>query len=75
MARPIGSPYMGTVPANCNLCGADIEDKFYDAFIPAYGQWGDVCPECFKRERCATGTGAGQEYSKNADGKFVKTAG
>lgn len=75
MARPNGSPYMGTPPANCDLCGEDITDKFYDAHVPRYGQWGNVCPGCFASERCATGTGAGQEYTKNADGKFIKTAG
>lgn len=66
---------MGTPPAECNLCGEDIVEKFYDCRVPRYGQWADICPGCFNDERCATGTGAGQEYSKNTDGEFVKTAG
>lgn len=66
--------WMGTPPANCDLCPTAIDDKFYDARVPGDGRWGCLCPKCFRDLGCSVGTGRGQEYTRVND-RFVKTAG
>lgn len=57
-------------PKACDLCKAQLKDSFFDARIPRYGQWGNVCPACFKSEKCGLGLGRGQRYVKQSDGQF-----
>ena len=64
-----------TPPKSCDLCKDDITDSFTDAMIPRYRQWGNVCPSCAKSEGVTLGTGRGQCYVRNADGKYYKHRG
>lgn len=64
------------VPTNCHTCDTPITDKFYDA-VTVVGPWALMCPSCHNLGpgRGMLGTGYGQEYTKQHDGKFIKTAG
>ena len=55
--------WLGTWPANCQLCGISLEaaEKFYDARL-YQGRWGLVCPVCFNAFGTGLGVGLGQEY-------------
>lgn len=63
-----------TSPVTCNICSRTIGDKFYDARVRG-GGWADLCPACFRQIGNGLGTGNGQEYTKQPDGTFQKTAG
>lgn len=70
------STWCGPVPSNCDACDASIISKFYDAKTKM-GPWGNLCPSCFVLGPGIgkLGTGCGQEYTKQPDGKFLKTGG
>lgn len=68
--------WMGTAPSKCDLCSAQITSKFIDGAVPRLNRaWACVCPSCFSKEGMTLGTGRGQEYTKQADGRFLKTGG
>lgn len=64
------------VPTKCDTCDTPITDKFYDAST-AFGAWATMCPTCHHLGpgRGALGPAKGQEYTKQKNGRFVKTAG
>ena len=62
-------------PKSCDLCGAKITDEFSDARHPRLGRWGNFCPSCSTDIGVIYGTGYGQRYRLNADGKFEKAEG
>jgi hypothetical protein len=68
--------WIGGTPENCDTCGSNIINVFYDAKTE-YGAWGHLCPSChhFGPGIGKLGSGYGQEYKKQPDGNFVKTAG
>ena len=49
--------YVEELP-KCDLCGKVAQ---YDARIPSYGSWGNLCKTCFKMNNCLLGLGKGQE--------------
>jgi hypothetical protein len=60
----------------CQLCSTPQNEKFYDAQVPKFGQWGNLCESCFVAQGCALGVGRGQEYTRQwPSGSWVKTAG
>lgn len=63
-------------PDSCDTCDTPIKDKFYDAKT-VMGPWANMCPSCFNLGPGIgkLSTGFGQEYTKQADGKFHKTKG
>lgn len=66
--------WQGTEPARCEISGQRITAVFYDAKLPAAG-WAIMGLEAFARLRCETGTGHGQRYEKQEDGRWLKTEG
>ena len=68
--------WMGPAPQKCDTCENKITDKFYDAKT-SYGPWGNMCPSCFYMGPGLgeLGTGFGQEYTKQKDGRWLKTGG
>lgn len=68
--------YLGTVPRHCNICSDELEDVFYDAKT-IHGYWAIMCDRCFiwGPGLDKLGEGFGQEYTKQADGIFLKTGG
>jgi hypothetical protein len=68
--------WMGTVPTQCDVTRQPIKDKFYDAAVGGRGgRWANMCPEAFRHYGCELGTGKGQEYTKQPDGRWLKTGG
>ena len=63
-------------PRTCDVCDGDLVGTFYDAKT-AYGHWGCLCGRCFTHGPGLgkLGTGLGQRYEKQADGKWLKTGG
>jgi hypothetical protein len=66
--------WLSPVPTKCDLCHGPVAGRFYDAKT-ALGPWGIVCPHCFKASGHSLGTGRGQEYTLQNDGKWLKTGG
>lgn len=68
--------WMGSVPSNCDACSMELTDKFYDAKTK-FGPWGNLCPACHTNGPGLgkVGTGLGQGYTKQDDGRWLKTAG
>lgn len=60
----------------CDGCGWDLnkESEFYDAKTK-HGPWGTLCAKCFDILGIGVGTGRGQHYRRQEDGKFKKVAG
>lgn len=54
--------------------GQKISDVFYDA-KSKLGPWGFMNPETFKFYGVGVGSGRGQRYEKQLDGKWLKTEG
>ena len=69
--------WSGTI-SKCNLCPQPLGDvdggrAMYDVRIPAYGSWANVCYGCFQSYGCTLGTGLGQSYALQPDGRWLKT--
>lgn len=63
------------LPSECQLCSANITTDFVDAKIPRFGRWGNVCLDCASAEDVKYGTGHGQQYQLQSDGKFHRVKG
>lgn len=63
-------------PEKCQGCENDIEEVFYDGRT-RIGPWALMCPMCFYLGPGIgqTGTGFGQKYEKQRDGRWLKTEG
>lgn len=63
-------------PEKCDTCDTPIVSKFYDAKTEM-GPWACMCPSCqnLGPGLGQLGLGKGQEYTKQPDGKWLKTAG
>lgn len=59
---------------DCNICHGPFGTVMYDAKTIA-GPWGNICQGCFITHGVGLGTGLGQRYELQHDGKFLKTAG
>ena len=67
--------WIGDAPAVCDL---RREHKITDTFIDGntvYGSWANMCPACHRQYGRGLGTGAGQSYTKQTDGRWLKVAG
>jgi len=64
------------VPSNCDTCGTKITDVFYDAKTYG-GPCATMCPSCHYLGPGIgkLGLGIGQEYTRQSNGKYLKTAG
>ncbi len=73
--------WLSPVPGFCETCNSPIRDKFYDAPTRNAqgrpGPWACMCPSCFTLGSGfrKLGSGYGQEYTKQPDGKWLKTGG
>jgi hypothetical protein len=68
--------WLGEAPIDCQTCPEKIDDCFYDAKTD-YGPWAFMCPACFHLGPglSRVGVGLGQEYTKQEDGRWLKTGG
>lgn len=54
--------------------GAEIDDTIYDG-ATTMGPWALMAPKSFRRYGRGVGTGVGQRYNKQPDGKWLKVEG
>lgn len=68
--------WLGPVPTECDTCGGDMTTRFYDAQTDI-GPWASMCPSCHHLGPGLgrVGPGKGQEFTKQSDGRWLKTAG
>lgn len=66
--------WMGTTPANCDICQAPIGSEFVDGAIRG-SSWANMCCNCHGMYGVGLGTGRGQHYVKSEDGVFYKVEG
>jgi len=70
--------WTGPVPPTCDTCGQHIKDTFTDGMTNR-GPWAIMCPACLPRHYIRRdgkhGTGMGQLYARQTDGRFMKVAG
>lgn len=67
--------WVGTPPSHCDICKTELGTEFYDFRVPTVGQWANGCKACFKRYGGRLGTGLGQKYVRQDDGKFNRVEG
>ena len=64
--------WLGTI-THCDLCKEPLQGTMHDA--RTMRGWANICHACFVDEDCKTGTGNGQTYRKQPDGRWLKVAG
>ena len=76
MTKPKLPVYYAGEPDKCDLCFRSfaLMTVMYDGQT-TMGKWADMCQTCFSRFGRGIGQGIGQRYSKQEDGKWLKTAG
>ena len=68
--------WLSKPPTRCETCSNDIKSIFYDAKT-RMGPWACMCSMCFYIGPGIgqLGTGFGQKYELQEDGKWLKTGG
>jgi len=66
--------WMGQAPKNCDICGDKVTNTFVDGKTK-FGPWGFMCPHCHNDAGYGVGTARGQKYTRQADGRWLKTGG
>lgn len=68
--------WLSPPPETCDTCLTLIDDEFIDGKT-GMGPWACMCPTCFTLGPGLgrLGTGLGQKYKKQADGKWLKVGG
>jgi hypothetical protein len=61
-------------PGDCNVCCVEFKEHFIDGST-VFGPWANMCPDCHSRHGVGLGTGRGQKYEKQEDGRWLKIAG
>lgn len=64
----------GSTPKECNLCKASIKDDFIDGRVRGMS-WAIMCPGCHTKYGVGLGTGKGQRYQLQEDGKWLNVLG
>ena len=65
--------WAGSDPVKCDICKMAFGDTMFDSNT-VHG-WANVCKTCFHFYGQGLGTGRGQKYKKQADGRWMKTEG
>lgn len=58
----------------CDLCEKSIKETFVDGMTKT-GPWAIMCQSCFDDMGRGIGTGLGQVYQEQPDGRWMNTAG
>ncbi len=58
----------------CDVCHHECGKELYDAKTK-FGGWATLCQSCYIAMGVGIGTGLGQKYEKQPDGKYVKVKG
>jgi len=73
-ATPPKVYWSSPLPDACQLTGKPFNGVMYDANLPGLG-WGNFCFEAFDERGGKLGTGLGQKYRLQDDGRWLKVAG
>lgn len=76
MAQPVY--WVGSLSPECQLCDGPYNGIMYDSNIrvaPHRRSWGNWCQKCHADHGGMLGTGLGQKYAQQEDGKWLKVAG
>lgn len=60
------------IPAMCDIGGEPITETFIDGALQG-GSWAILCLRCHGLYGVGLGSGRGQQYVKQSDGKWLKT--
>lgn len=64
------------VPTECQVTRRAIDGEFVDGVVPAFSRsWACWHPQEFTRRGGKYGTGNGQLFTRQADGRWLKTRG
>jgi hypothetical protein len=74
-AAPRAVYWLGTPPTICDLCQRPLADTFIDGAVKPQGSWGNLDLACHRKFGVGLGTGKGQMYKRQADGRWLKTEG
>lgn len=69
--------WLSPVPERCETCEQPMGDTMYDSAVGRGGPWACMCGNCFAfgPGLGELGTGRGQKYEKQPDGRWLKTGG
>ena len=68
-------PVFWTGPlTDCDIDHRPFVAVMYDAKTKS-GPWGNLCDRCFEAHGVGLGTGLGQRYERQDDGRWLRTAG
>ena len=67
--------WIGDVPTHCQLSGREIKGIFVDGRVPGISSWAIMSPGTFRTAGGQTGTGLGQVYKQQGDGRWLKIEG
>ena len=74
MAKEKIPVYYAGAPETCDVCNKPLDKMMYDC-LTRFGGWANLCQSCFNRYGLGLGTGKGQRYSQQEDGRWLKTHG
>lgn len=66
--------WCGRVPERCEISKEPMGSVMYDCRLPKWG-WANINERTFKEYGCKTGTGFGQKYARQNDGRWLKVGG
>lgn len=67
--------WTGTPPELCDLCCRPLGNTFVDGATKPQGRWGCLDLKCHRVHGVGVGTGKGQVYRRQDDGRWLKTEG
>jgi hypothetical protein len=67
--------WMSEIPTHCQLSGRKITKRFVDGRAPGRSSWACMHPDYFRQIGGNLGTGNGQLYVRQDDGRWLKTEG
>jgi len=65
--------WCGPLEPVCQISNKPYDGVMYDANTPL--GWANICQEVFDRYDCKLGTGFGQKYELQVDGRWLKVSG
>jgi hypothetical protein len=63
--------WIGPAPTDCDICHRQIKKIFVDG-ATRQGPWGNMCLPCHSAFGVGLGTGKGQRYELQRDGRWAK---
>lgn len=69
--------WVGGIGKDCQLCDKPYGPLMFDCSLAPIGstQWANVCYACFQENHLRIGTGLGQKYEMQMDGRWLKVGG